>query len=169
MSPRIVPVTGRRARIEAECRGRNTDSKIGQIGVPALGVVVMAKYLVLFGFSSEAIKQFVMSPSDRAAAVRRLVESVGGSLECYYWMFGQYDGVAIVEMPDSRTQAAATLAIISSDAFTHFETHELIEVEDLARIAVRAKNIAYQPPGAERPHRPGDSAYGINPAHGRTV
>jgi len=129
----------------------------------------MAKYLALFGFSSEAIKQFVVSPSDRAAAVRRLVESVGGSLECYYWMFGQYDGVAIVEMPDSRTHAAVTLAIISSDAFTHFETHELIEIDDLAGIAARARNIAYQPPGAERPHRPGDSAYGINPPHGRTV
>ena len=63
----------------------------------------MAKYLALFGFTSEAIKQFVANPSDRAVVVRRLVESVGGSLECYYWMFGQYDGVAIIEMPDPRT------------------------------------------------------------------
>jgi uncharacterized protein with GYD domain len=142
--------------------------KIGQVGVSALGVVVMAKYLALFGFTSEAIKQFVVNPSDRAAVVQRLVESVGGSLECYYWMFGQYDGVAIVEMPDSRTHAAATLAIISSGAFTHFETHELIKADDLTAIAERARQIAYQPPGARRAYRPGDTAYGVNPPRRRT-
>jgi uncharacterized protein with GYD domain len=129
--------------------------KIGQVGVPALGVVVMAKYLALFGFTSEAIKRFVVNLSDRAAAVRGLVESVGGSLECYYWMFGQYDGMAIVDMPDSHAYAASTLAIISSGAITHFETHELIKTDDLTAIAERARQIAYQPPGARRASRPG--------------
>jgi uncharacterized protein with GYD domain len=145
--------------------GRNTDSKIGQVGVPALGVVVMAKYLALFGFTSEAIKQFVVSPSDRAEAVRRLVEPVGGSLECYYWMFGQHDGMAIVEMPDSRTYVAVILAIKSSGAFTHFETHELIKADDLTGIAAWARQVAYQAPGATRAYTPGDSAFGVNPRH----
>ena len=123
----------------------------------------MAKYLALFGFTSEAINHFVVSPSDRAAVVRRLVESVGGSLDCYYWMFGQYDGVAIVEMPDSHTWAATTMAILSSGTFTHFETHELLHADDLPAIAERARQIAYQPPGADRAYRPGDTAYGVNP------
>jgi len=77
-----------------------------------------------------------------------LVESVGGSLESYYWMFGQYDGVGVVELPDSHTMAAVILAAASSGAFTHLETHELIEAGDLAGIAERARGIAYQPPGA---------------------
>jgi len=125
----------------------------------------MAKYLALFGFTSEAIKQFVVNPSDRAAAVRRLVEPVGGSLDCYYWMFGQHDGMAIVEMPDSRAYTAVTLAIKSSGAFTHFETHELIKADDLTGIAQWARQIAYQPPGARRAYRPSDSAFGVNPRH----
>jgi uncharacterized protein with GYD domain len=137
--------------------------KIGRVGVPALGVVVMAKYLALFGFTSRAIKQFVVNPSDRAAVVRNLVESVGGRLECYYWMFGQHDGVAIVEMPDSRTYAAVNMAIISSGTFKHFETYELIELDDLTAIAERAREIAYQPPGARRAYRAGDTAFGVNP------
>jgi uncharacterized protein with GYD domain len=146
-----------------EGRGRNTDGRIGLVGVPALGVVVMAKYLALFGFTGEATKQFVLNPSDRATVIRRLVESVGGSLECYYWMFGPHDGVAIVEMPNSQTYAAVTLAIISSGAFTHFETHELIKTDDLTAIAERARQIPYQPPGARRAYKPGDTAYGVNP------
>jgi uncharacterized protein with GYD domain len=111
------------------------------------GVVVMAKYLVLFSLTGETIKRFVASPSDRAAVVRGLAESVGGSLECYYWMFGQYDGMGIFGLPDSHTMAALSLAATSSGAFAHFETHELIEASDLTAIAERAQGIAYQPPG----------------------
>jgi uncharacterized protein with GYD domain len=113
-----------------------------------LGVVVVAKYLLLFGLTGEAIKRFVAKPSDRASVVRELTESVGGSLESYYWMFGQYDGAAIVSLPDSHTAAALVLAVTSSGAFRGFETHELIEASDLAAIAERARGITYQPPGA---------------------
>ena len=100
-----------------------------------LGVVVVAKYLLLFSLTGEAIKQFIDKPSDRAAVVGQLAQSVGGSLESYYWMFGQYDGMGVFELPDSRTMAALSLAASSSGAFAHFETHELIEASDLAAIA----------------------------------
>jgi uncharacterized protein with GYD domain len=113
-----------------------------------VGVVAVAKYLVLFGFTGETMKRFVAKPSDRAAVVRELAESVGGSLETYYWMFGHYDGVGVFEMPDSHSMATVSLAATSSGAFTLFETHELIEASDLSAIAERAKRIAYQPPGA---------------------
>lgn len=128
------------------------------------GVVVMAKYMVLFNFGSDAIRRFVASPSDRAAVVRGLVESVGGSLECYYWMFGQYDGMAVFELPDADTAAATILAIVSSGAFTRLETHELIEASDLTSIAERARGIAYQPPGGwQASRRPSDTSQGVNP------
>jgi len=112
-----------------------------------LGVVVVAKYLLLFSLTGEAIKRFVDKPSDRAAVVGQLAQSVGGSLESYYWMFGQYDGAAILTLPDSHTAAALSLAVISSGTVTRFETHELIEASDLTAIAERARGIAYQPPG----------------------
>ena len=38
----------------------------------------MAKYMALFNLTSEAIRRFVANPSDRAAVVRGMVESVGG-------------------------------------------------------------------------------------------
>jgi len=34
-------------------------------------VVVVAKYLVLFGLTDETIKRFVATPSDRAAVILR--------------------------------------------------------------------------------------------------
>lgn len=108
----------------------------------------MAKYLVLFSLTSETAKRFIAHPSDRAAAVREVAESAGGSLESYYWMFGQYDGVAVFDLPDSHSMAAVSLAIASAGALSRFETHELIESSDLTAIAERAKGITYQPPGA---------------------
>jgi uncharacterized protein with GYD domain len=110
-------------------------------------VVVVAKYLVLFGLTGETMKRFVANPSDRAEVVRQLAESAGGSLESYYWMFGQYDGTAVFVLPDSHTMASVCLAAVSSGAFTRFETHELIESGDLTAIASRARGITYQPPG----------------------
>jgi uncharacterized protein with GYD domain len=107
----------------------------------------MAKYVVLFSFTGETSKRFVAQPSDRAAVVRGLVESAGGGMESYYWMFGQYDGLVIFELPDAQTAAALSLAVTGSGAFSKFETHELIEASDLAQIAERAKQISYQPPG----------------------
>jgi uncharacterized protein with GYD domain len=137
------------AGVEAADSGRDTNRQ-DQIGSASLhlGVVVVAKYLVLFGFTGETIKRFIANPSDREAVVRQLAESVGGSLESYYWMFGQYDGVGVFGMPDAHSMAAVSLAAASSGAFTHFETHELIEASDLRAIAEQAKGITYQPPGA---------------------
>jgi uncharacterized protein with GYD domain len=107
----------------------------------------MAKFLVLFSLTGETVKRFIAQPSDRAAVVQAAAESVGGRLESYYWMFGQYDGLAIVELPDSRSAAALSLAVTSSGSFSNFETHELIEAADLGQVAERAKAISYRPPG----------------------
>ena len=145
----------RRSSSRRECRLRLNslseilaDSVRSDLRPCTQGVMTVAKYLVLFSLTGETIKRFLDKPSDRAAVVRDLAESVGGSLESYYWMFGQYDGAGVFVLPDSHTMAALSMAATSSGAFTRFETHELIEASDLLAIADRAKGIAYQPPGA---------------------
>lgn len=110
----------------------------------------MRKYLILFSLSGDTVGRFVQNPSDRADVVRKLAEGVGGTLESYYWMFGQYDGLAILAAPDSESAAALSLAVTSTGAFKHFETHELIEAGDLVKISERAKQLQsnYRAPGA---------------------
>ena len=112
----------------------------------------MKKYLVLFSFSGETIGRFLQNPSDRAEVVRRLADAIGGTLESYYWMFGQYDGLAIISAPESESIAALSLAVTGTGSFKHFETHELIEASDIIRISQRAKELqsGYQAPGAAR-------------------
>ena len=106
-----------------------------------LGVVVVAKYLVLFGFTGETIKRFVANPPTGRRWCGELAESAGGSLESYYWMFGQYDGAGSSSLPDSQPWRRWPGGH-QFGAFTRFETHELIESSDLTAIAERAKGIA---------------------------
>ena len=107
----------------------------------------MPKYAVFFTLKAEAIARAMQHPSDRVAVVSKAVESAGGKLEGYYLMFGQYDGFVIVDLPDSRAAAASSLAVSSTGAFEHLETHELIEAEDVNPILEQAKGITSQLPG----------------------
>ncbi|HVC34556.1 MAG TPA: GYD domain-containing protein [Chloroflexota bacterium] len=109
----------------------------------------MAKFVVFFSVTSDALARFIEKPEDRRAPVQRLAEAAGGKLESYYWMFGEYDGLSIVELPDSAAAAAVALTAASSGAFKHFETHELIAADDLVRILAKAKTLRpdYRPPG----------------------
>ena len=55
---------------------------LNPVRVLVQGMVVRAKYLVLFSLTSETAKRFIAKPSDRAAVVREAAESAGGSR---YW------------------------------------------------------------------------------------
>ncbi len=109
----------------------------------------MPKFVVLFGVTAETLARFVEKPEDRRGPVSKLAEAAGCKLESYYWMFGQYDGLAIFDCPDSATAASLALAASSSGAFRHFETHELIAADDLVKILQKAKELrpTFQPPG----------------------
>jgi uncharacterized protein with GYD domain len=110
-------------------------------------MAAMSKYAVFFTLKGEAIARAMEQPSDRVMVVSKAVESAGGKLEAYYLMFGQYEGFVIVDLPDSRAAAATSLAVSSTGAFEHLETHELIEAEDLNPILEQAKGITAQLPG----------------------
>jgi len=107
----------------------------------------MAKYLFLFGLTGEAVGKFMDKPSDRSKVVSDLAGQLGGKLESYYFMFGQYDGMVIVDLPDSTSAAAIAVAVASTGAFSSFETHELITTDQMMGILSKAKGITYTPPG----------------------
>ena len=111
----------------------------------------MAKYLTFFTYTSEAWARMVQNPGDRSATVRRLADSLGGSVECLYWMLGGYDGIVILDLPDSISAAALSVTVGSTGAFKNLETHELLTQEDLNQALSRSKDAAhaYHPPGQQ--------------------
>ena len=105
----------------------------------------MAKYLLQGSYTAEGAKGLLKDGgSKRRAAAKALVESVGGKIECLYFAFGKTDVVAIVEMPDSASAAAASLAIGASGALTSKLT-VLLTPEELDQAA--KKSTRHTPPG----------------------
>jgi uncharacterized protein with GYD domain len=98
----------------------------------------MPKYLALFSYSDDAIAAMIGNPADRETAVRRVVESVGAQLEAFYWMRGAYDGMAVIDAPDSITMAGIETAVKSSGT-VRSETHDLFAPEDILHILERAR------------------------------
>ena len=111
----------------------------------------MTKYVTLFTYTSEAWARMIQNPGDRTAAVRRLAESLGGSVECVYWMLGGYDGIIIIDVPDSISGAALSVTVGSTGAFKNLQTHELLTQEELGQALSRSKDAAqaYRPPGGQ--------------------
>ena len=111
----------------------------------------MTKYVTLFTYTSEAWARMIQNPGDRTAAVRRLAESLGGSVECVYWMLGSCDGIIILDVPDSISGAALSVTVGSTGAFKNLQTHELLTQEELGQALSRSKDAAqaYGPPGQQ--------------------
>jgi uncharacterized protein with GYD domain len=60
----------------------------------------MAYYILLLKWTEQGIKNIKNSPK-RAAAARKEVEKIGGKITFYY-TFGKYDIVAVLEAPDDE-------------------------------------------------------------------
>jgi uncharacterized protein with GYD domain len=82
--------------------------------------------------------------SSRRAVVDKLVRSVGGTVEAFYYAFGETDLYVIAELPDNASMTAVALLVAASGAIT-IKTTVLITPEEVDEAA--KKTPIYEPPG----------------------
>ena len=70
----------------------------------------MPQYLLQVAYTPEAWASLIKSPRIPLEAVRPAVEKLGGKLETGWFCFGDYDLVAVLDMPDNVSAAAFSLA-----------------------------------------------------------
>ena len=105
----------------------------------------MAKYLFEATYSAGGTKGLLKEGgSNRSAAVKQMIESLGGEMECFYYTFGKSDAIVIADFPDSVTAAAASIAI-NATGTVQGSTTILMTPEDIDN-AVK-KSVSYRPPG----------------------
>ena len=105
----------------------------------------MPKYLGLGSYSLSGISGFLKEGgTSRRDATKELVESLGGTLEAYYFAFGEYDFIVIYDMPDNVSTLSAVLSGTSSGA-VQVKTTVLVTPEE-ADQAVKMSPV-YRPPG----------------------
>ena len=110
----------------------------------------MPLYEMRWMFKDAALKSMTDKPQDREAPARDLIEGFGGKLHHYYFMLGEYDGLAVVEFPDNASAAATSMRASASGAFARFETHPLMTAQEAQRAMRMAKDraVAYRAPNA---------------------
>ncbi len=110
----------------------------------------MPLYELRWMFKDATIKAMADKPQDREPPARELIESFGGRLHHYYFMLGEYDGLAIVEFPDNASAAATSMRASASGAFARFETHPLMTAQEAQRAMqmVKDKQATYRAPNA---------------------
>ena len=68
--------------------------------------------------------------SGRVEAVKALVESVGGTVESFYFALGEIDAYVIVDVPDAASGISVSLAVNASGLATT-ETVALLTPEEM--------------------------------------
>ena len=106
----------------------------------------MPKYMFHGGYTATGAAGLLKEGgTGREAAVRKLAESVGGTLESIYWALGSEDYYIVVDLPDAHAAAALSLSVSASGA-VHATTSELMTAADVDDVARRTPS--YRPPGA---------------------
>lgn len=106
----------------------------------------MGKYLARGNYVGEGVSGLMQEGGTaRRAAATAAIESVGGSVESFYFAFGDVDIYAIVDVPDDASATALSLMINSSGSVAVTLT-PLMSAEDVD--AAAAKTPSYRPPGA---------------------
>ena len=107
----------------------------------------MAHYMVQAAYTAEAIAAMVKSPEDRAAAIRPVVEKLGGKLESVWFCFGEYDIVGISQLPDNVSAAAFAFAVSQGGKIRALKTTPLMSTADAVKAMKKAGGAGYRPPG----------------------
>lgn len=115
----------------------------------------MLRYVSFFSYTGEAWERMIKRPGNRAHAARALIEEIGGRMEAFYWMLGDWDGLVVYEMPDVSAAAAFSGRVTSSGLLKAVATHQLVDSDEghEALLKAKAAEDAYQPPGTPRDWR----------------
>jgi uncharacterized protein with GYD domain len=106
----------------------------------------MAKYLIVVTYSAEGMKGMLREGgSARRSTIADIVKNLDGSLEAFYFAFGENDVYSIVDLPDN-VSAAAMAMNISAAGMCRCDVTVLLTPEEIDKSA-RTK-MWFRPPGA---------------------
>ena len=108
----------------------------------------MAYYLVQARYTSSAWEAMLKNPQDRGEAIRPIVEKLGGKIHGFWYALGDYDALAIVQMPDNASAAAFSLSAAASGGVSSFKTTALMTTEEGMQAMRKADQVEYHPPTA---------------------
>jgi len=105
----------------------------------------MGKYLFHGSFTTDGLRGIQKEGgTSRTAAVTTLAESLGGSLESYYFAFGDDSYFVVVDLPNDEAAAACALVVSASGAVSNSTIKLLTPAQVDAAVKLSPK---YRAPG----------------------
>ncbi len=105
----------------------------------------MPKYLAHASYTVEGLKGLLKDGgSKRREAVAQLTKGLGGTLEAFYYAFGDDDIFAIIDLPDNVSATAASLVVNTSGA-AKVKITVLLTPEEVDQAT--KTSVDYRPPG----------------------
>ena len=108
----------------------------------------MPKYLIEASYTHEGVEGVrTKGGSSRRSAVVKTAKSVGGKIEAFYFAFGEYDAIVLLDLPDNEAAAAVALAVDAAGGATT-KTTVLLTAKEVDDAAKRSRDaVDYRPPG----------------------
>ena len=98
----------------------------------------MAKYLITATYTPEGMKGVISKGgSARRDAVSKMVAELGGSVDSFYFAFGDVDAYVVVDLPENVSAAAVGMAAT--------KTIVLLTPDEIDKAA--QSQVEYRPPG----------------------
>jgi uncharacterized protein with GYD domain len=108
------------------------------------------RYLLQVAYTPEAWAAQLKNPQNRVEIVSQLLQRLGGRFESAYMAFGEYDIVAIMDLPDNTSAAAVSMVVSAGGACKAVKTTPLLSIEEGLQAMRKGTDAAptYRPPGA---------------------
>ena len=105
----------------------------------------MSKYLYQAAYTDVGLDGLLKEGgSKRREAVELAAKSLGGTLEAFYYAFGDIDVFAIIDLPDNVSASAFSLLVTAAGGAT-VKTTVLLTPAEVD--AATKKTLKYRPPG----------------------
>ncbi len=106
----------------------------------------MSKYMWKVSYSQQGIQGVVsQGAQDRVEQIGKMVAANGGTLEGFYFAFGDTDAYVIADMPSDTATAAISIAVASTGT-AGIETVKLLTPAEVDE--ARGIKTGYVPPGS---------------------
>ena len=75
-----------------------------------------------------------------------MIEGQGGTINSFFFAFGDYDSVLIAELPDNVTAAALAMAVGNTTGLSEYKTTVLMTSQEAIEAMPKASGVGYKSP-----------------------
>ena len=108
----------------------------------------MRRYMIQIKYNAASVKGLVAKPQDRKPQAAVIMEKLGGRLIDFWFTFGQWDAVIIVELQNDVHALAVALADVAGDVGATQVT-PLFDMDDAIAAMALAGSLDYHAPAAD--------------------